>query len=245
MFTHASSNRVFLLSPASCSGRRAEILLREQAAFDLAVRLRTPEGATLGEAFSFLSGLYFRGKLAYATCFGSTVAGVSKALVITAGSGLLAPESAVTIDSLRTFASVPIDVSEPRYFEPLQRDAEQLAERLNRECRVVLLGSIATAKYRDVLAKTLGDRLDFPTEFIGRGDMSRGGLLLRCVDAGCELQYAPLTGAIFRGARPAKLAPRMKLGGGTNKEKKLAEIATENPPPPSSGLANGAGNQPS
>lgn len=242
MITHGSTNRVFLLSPASCSGRRAEILLRDQAVFDLAARLRTSEGATLGEAFSFLSGLYFRGKLAYASRFGSKVAGVPKALVITAGGGLLAPESVVTVDTLRAFASVPIDVREPRYCEPLQRDAERLAEQLDRECRVVLLGSIATAKYRDLLANTLGNRLDFPTEFIGRGDMSRGGLLLRCVDAGCELQYAPLTGTVFRGARPAKLAPRMQPNGVTNKEKKRADIATENRPPPSSGLANGAGN---
>src|SRR5438093_629722 len=62
--------RLFLLSPASASGRRAEILLRDQAQFDLARRLRSAEGVPLGDVFSFLSGLYFRGKLAYATRFG-------------------------------------------------------------------------------------------------------------------------------------------------------------------------------
>jgi hypothetical protein len=67
LMSSAMPNRIFLLSPASCSGRRAEILLRERAAFDLAVRLRSGTGVTLGEAFSFLSGLYFRGKLAYAS----------------------------------------------------------------------------------------------------------------------------------------------------------------------------------
>jgi hypothetical protein len=204
----AEPNRIFLLSPASCSGRRAEVLLREQAAFDLAVRLRTSGGVTLGETFTFLSGLYFRGKLAYASRFGSAATGLSKTLVITAGQGLLAPETNLTIDVLRAFASVPIDLREPRYLEPLKRDASRLAAQLGPQCKVVLLGSIATAKYRDALAEILGDRLHFPVDFIGRGDMSRGGLMLRCVDAGRELEYSPLAGATMRGKRPPKLAPR-------------------------------------
>ena len=61
--------RIFLLSPAHCGGKRAELLLNDRASFSLAVRLRSEAGATLGEAFSFLSGLYFRGKLAYADHF--------------------------------------------------------------------------------------------------------------------------------------------------------------------------------
>src|SRR5688572_10768041 len=151
MKTHSTVNRIFLLSPASCSGRRAEILMREQAAFDLAVRLRTEDGATLGETFTFLSDLYFRGKLAYASRFGRTAAGLSQTLVITSGAGLKAPDTTVTIKDLQFFASVPIDLDEPRYREPLARDATQLASQLSPECQVILLGSIATAKYRDVL----------------------------------------------------------------------------------------------
>src|SRR2546426_247399 len=69
----------------------------------------------------------------------------------------------------------------------------------------VLLGSIATGKYADLLLDILGDRLLFPPSFVGRGDMSRGGLLLRCVRAGMELPYAPLQGAIRHGPRPPKL----------------------------------------
>ena len=208
MATCSTSNRIFLLSPASCSGRRADILLRDQAAFELAHRLRRGTGVTLGEAFSFLSGLYFRGKLAYASRFGCIAQGLPKALIITAGRGLLAPETMVTDKDLRAFASIPIDVRESRYREPLERDAMQLAGQLRPECQIVLLGSIATPKYREVLTKALGDRLRFPAEFIGRGDMSRGGLMLRCVDAGRELEYRPLLGATVRGTRPAKLAPR-------------------------------------
>jgi hypothetical protein len=203
-------HRIFLLSPASCSGRRAQILLRSEATFDLATRLRTGHDVTLGEAFSFLSGLYFRGKLAYASRFGRPRRGLPKALVITSGKGLLPPDTAVTHANLQEFAEIPIDVREPRYRQPLERDAALLASQLTNKCQVVLLGSIATAKYREVLSATLGDRLHFPLDFIGRGDMSRGGLMLRCVDSGQELEYASLTGNHFRGARPPKLAPRSR-----------------------------------
>ncbi len=58
---------------------------------------------------------------------------------------------------------------------------------------VVLLGSVATGKYVDVLLEALGDRLVFPIEFLGRGDMSRGAMLLRAVREERELEYAPVT----------------------------------------------------
>ena len=61
--------RIFLLSPANCGGIRAKIVASPAATFDLATRLRSPAGAPLGEVFSFVSGLYFRGKLAYARRF--------------------------------------------------------------------------------------------------------------------------------------------------------------------------------
>jgi hypothetical protein len=51
------------------------------------------------------------------------------------------------------------------------------------------------------------ERLLFPAEFVGRGDMSRGGLMLRCVDQRTELSYVPVQGAMRRGARPPKLPP--------------------------------------
>jgi hypothetical protein len=202
-------NRIFLLSPASCGGRRAEILLRKEADFDLAFRLRS-QGVALGEAFSFLSGLYFRGKMAYAARFGRTEQGLPTSLVITAGRGLLAPETAIHCEDLQAFATTPIDLREASYREPLRRDALNLATKLVSNCQVVLLGSIATPKYREVLVDVFGDHLYFPAEFIGRGDMSRGGLMLRCVDAGRELDYVPVSGATVRGSRPERLKPRSK-----------------------------------
>ena len=202
-----SAHRVFLLSPASCGGKRAALLFNERAAFSLAVRLRSSEGAALGEVFSFLSGLYFRGKLAYATAFarpGRRAPGVS---IITTSRGLLSPSTRVGIDDLREFGAVPIAAGEPRYAEPLTRDAQALAKAVGAKTEVVLLGSVASDKYVGLLGDILGARLLFPAEFVGRGDMSRGGLLLRCVREERELDYIPVVGAIRRGTRPPKLLP--------------------------------------
>jgi len=206
------TERVFLLSPASSSGLRARLVLNERATFDLAVRLRGPDGAPLGEVFSFLSGLYFRGKLTYARAFAAPPPGALGFLVITPNEGLLPPDEPVTLARLKRFARVPIDADEPRYRRPLVRHARALAERLGPETEVVLLGSIATGKYVDLLGRVFGDRLRFPGDFVGRGDMSRGGLLLRCSREGRELEYRPVAGAVRHGARPPKLEP-IRRGG--------------------------------
>ena len=200
--------RVFILSPASCRGQRARVLFNERAEFDAARRLRAPEGIPLGEAFSFLSGLYFRGKLSYARTFARPPAGTPGVLVITPCDGLRRPEERVDVARLRRFAVVPIDVRERRYREPLRRDARALAEIVGANSEIVLLGSVASGKYVDLLSDLLGDRLRFPSAFVGRGDMSRGGLLLRCVAERTELEYVPVEGAVRHGRRPARLAPR-------------------------------------
>ena len=82
-----SGSRVFILSPASCAGQRARLVFNASARFDLAVRLRSPEGAALGDVFSFLSGLYFRGKLAYARAFAAPPPGVPFTAVAFGDSG--------------------------------------------------------------------------------------------------------------------------------------------------------------
>lgn len=199
---------VFLLSPASLAGKRAAILLREQAAFPLAHAVRSPAGAPIGEVFSFLSGLYFRGKATYARAFARPPRGVAGALVITSREGLVSLDERVDAARLHAFAGIAIDARERRYIDPLTRAALALAARIGASGRVVLLGSIATGKYVEPLQAVFGDRLLFPPEFVGRGDMSRGGLLLRAADAGVELAYAPIAGAVRHGARPARLAPR-------------------------------------
>jgi hypothetical protein len=200
-----TARRIFLLSPAHCGGRRAAILLSDRAAFPLAERLRSA-GISLGEAFTFLSGLYFRGKLAYAGRFARPPEGQHGVQVITTDRGLLPPETSVSPRELREFGTVDIRADSESYRTPLERDLSRLEQLSGVE--IVLLGSVASGKYVDVLLEILGERLLFPVAFVGRGDMSRGGLLLRAVDAGVELEYAPVAGAVRRGPRPPKLAPR-------------------------------------
>lgn len=201
-------HRIFLLSPAYAGGERARMIMNERAQFDLARKLRSAEGATIAEVFTFLSGLYFRGKIAYAKAFSCVSDGLCGAFVITPTRGLVDARTRISLDDLREFAEVDIDEGEPRYRKPLERDAKKLAKKMPRDSSVILLGSIATGKYVDVLLANFRERLRFPVDFVGRGDMSRGGLLLRCAADRTELEYVAVAGAIVNGKRPPKLVPR-------------------------------------
>ena len=185
------------------------MLLNPNASFDLALRLRADgPGAPIGEVFSFLSGLYFRGKLAYANAFGTGVRGAPSTLIITTDRGLVAPNTLIHRDDLIAFSNVDIASKDDRYVGPLRRDTEALHSALGGDGIVVLLGSIATGKYTEILIDAFGERLMFPVAFVGRGDMSRGGLLLRHVEDGSELEYVPVLGADRHGKRPPKLGPK-------------------------------------
>jgi hypothetical protein len=197
--------RIFLLSPANASSSRGALLLEEFGQSVLSQRLRAGS-ATLGEIFSFISGLYFRGKLEYARVFANPPPGVPGIAVITASGGLVSPDKLFTRDALREITSGAIDAADSRYRIPLERDARLLSDHIGKRCDIVLLGSIATPKYVDPLVSIFGERLMFPSEFVGRGDMSRGGLLLRCAREGAELKYTAVAGATRHGKRPAKLA---------------------------------------
>ena len=187
------------------------MIMSENATFILARRLRN-DGLPIGELFSFISGLYFRGKLAYAQTFASPPAGLPGVLVITAGRGLVTPETLVTHDQMMEIAGVPVEAADPRYREPLDRDATDLFRRAGKKCEIVLLGSIATSKYVEPLLSIFDQSLLFPSTFVGRGDMSRGGLMLRSVREAAELAYEPVCSAIRLGSRPPKLPklPRLK-----------------------------------
>ena len=194
--------RIFLLSPASSSGKRAALLFNDRAEFDIATRVRQQPGAPLGEVFSFLSGLYFRGKLAYAREFQNPPPPRAPGIqIITPTDGLYSPGTLVTLQDLERFATVPIDPEDSRYRYPLERDASRIAERIGSDCQVVLLGSVATGKYVDVLLPIFGDRLVFPREFLGHGDMARGAMLLNSSAAQTELTYIPVSD-------PSRLEPR-------------------------------------
>jgi hypothetical protein len=157
----------------------------------LAHRLRA-SGLTIEDAFCFLSSLYFRGKVAYARRFGSEQSGhadAPEAWVIAPGFGLLPPHEPVDLDRLRRLRRVRVDPKSRSYRTPLHECASRIAERLAPDGRAILLGSLATGKYIDVLRPIFGDRLAAPRAFIGVGDMSRGGLMLQAVRSGIELDY--------------------------------------------------------
>ena len=195
---------VFLLSPAYCGGRRAAILLNANSQAVTALEFRSGR-LSLGRAFAFMSGLYFRGKLSYAERFG-------EAVVITPTRGLQPASLPFNLKLLQEFAVGDVSLDNPEYRLALERDAKALARRVGAGGQVVLLGSVASGKYVDILLPILGDRLRYPVSFIGRGDMSRGGLLLRSAASGEELEYGPLTAGVRpRGPRPPKLDPSTRV----------------------------------
>jgi hypothetical protein len=207
-------NRVFVLSPANCNGLRARWLLRKNSRSDLAHRLRSP-GASLGEVFSFLSALYFRGKLAYAQAFSCPPFNCPGIFIVTPTAGLVPHDTLIRLPKLRGFSRVPIHVKNQVYCSSLRRTAKKLASGIGPDCEVVLLGSLASRKYLEILSPIFGSRLVAPAEFIGLGDMSRGGLLLRHVRENRELNY--VDGTILTqykmnrprtNRKPANLAPR-------------------------------------
>jgi hypothetical protein len=186
------SATIFLISPAKLSGRRGAMLLNPSAQFPLARELRSTEGASLGELFSFVSGLYFRGKLTYARAFGHAHAGQEAAFVISAGGGLCTPDERISLERLQGWAGVSIHHDNPHFTAPLIRHASALFERAMPGTRFVLLGSIASDKYVEPLRDVFGSSLLVPTQFAGLGDMSRGALLLRAARDGRELAYVPV-----------------------------------------------------
>jgi hypothetical protein len=184
--------RIFFLSPAHSGGKRAAMLMSARGTFELARQVQIG-AASLGEVFAFCSGLYFRGKLAYARHFAKPPEGIPGVQIITPSRGVIAAETLISATDLSEFAQVPVDTDEPRFTGPLKRSVQSIPCIDSSE--VILLGSVATGKYADTLLPILGERLLFPVDFTGRGDMSRGALLLRSVATNKELPYMPIARA--------------------------------------------------
>lgn len=185
---------VFLLSPANASGIRAKQLTSPRAQFPSAQRYRSAEGVPVSEAFAFMSALYFRGKIAYARRFAVPVPDrVPEAIfVIAPGFGFVSPDWALTPVRMKKLQRTPVDVRNRSYRLPVERDARSVAGQLRESDRIVLLGSIATGKYVDLLRPIFENRLLFPISFVGLGDMSRGAIMLRAAASGDELDYSTL-----------------------------------------------------
>jgi hypothetical protein len=192
------AHKIFLLSPANLSGLRAKQLASPRAKFATALRYQSSEGVPIADAFAFMSALYFRGKIAYARHFADPPDGV---LIITSGYGLVPPDWPLNEERMKRMKKIDVDVASRSYTKPLRDHAKQLASMLAPDAQVVLLGSVATGKYVDVLKPILGPWLRFPKVFAGLGDMARGGLMLRAVRADKELEYTTLD------------APRHRTGG--------------------------------
>ena len=123
--------RIFLLSPARLDGQRARLLFQPVTMFPVAQQLRLAEGAPIGHVFSFVSGLYFRGKLAYAEAFARPPRSLDTGVfVITTNRGLVPASLRVTLDDLARFAEVDIHQSSDAFGAPLRREAETLARAL-------------------------------------------------------------------------------------------------------------------
>jgi len=207
----SAPNKIFLISPANASGVRARLILDDSARTALAQRIRET-GAPLGEIFSFISGLYFRGKLTYARAYANPPSGAEGIFIITASGGLISPDRVFTLRELREVVAGTVHENHAPYRKPLERDARSLCTRIDRHCQAVLLGSVATQKYVEPLLGIFGERLLFPAEFVGRGDMSRGGMLLRSARENHELRYVPVAGAVRVGTRPPKLRRASRPG---------------------------------
>jgi hypothetical protein len=196
--------KVFLISPATAHGPRALSLRRPGSGSALARRLRE-DGVPLGEVFSFLSGLYFRGKLEYARAFAHVPReATGDVYIITMTDGLVSPDMRISSQDLERYALCSEGTAAA--IATLTRTAHTLSQRIGGDADVVLLGSVSTGKYTDLLAPIFGDRLLFPRDVLHIGQLARGALFLRRARERHELEYMPVA-EIVRAGRRVSIRP--------------------------------------
>lgn len=190
--------RIFLLSPATAHGARARGLIAPEPRSPTARQLASA-GMRLGDVFTYLSGLYFNGKLTYARRYATPPAslGGEGIYIITMTDGILTPDHRVCVDDLRRYAAAERQTDEGRH--AFEVSARALAMTIGPRCDVVFMGSVASGKYTDIIEPAFGERLLFPLELVGRGQLSRGALLFRCVKEDRELEYALMSELVDRG----------------------------------------------
>ncbi len=153
----------------------------------------------LGDVFSFLSGLYFRGKLEYARAFARAPDVHDGIHVITMTDGLVSPDARIFAGDLERYARCADGTAAA--VAVLEQTAVRLSDRLGSETEVVLLGSVSTGKYTDLLAPIFRDRLLFPRDVLHIGQLARGALLLRHARERHELDYIPVSEIVRTGRR--------------------------------------------
>src|SRR4051794_5638580 len=109
----------FLVSPARCNGLRAEQLAVSRSPMGVALR---SGGAPLGDVFTWLSALYFRGKLTYARTFAPR-----RTWIMAPGLGLRPASHRITVADLHAMGQV--DIESRAFAAPLRTDALALARR--------------------------------------------------------------------------------------------------------------------
>jgi hypothetical protein len=155
--------------------------------------------------FSFLSGLYFRGKLEYARAFAhTTAAGAGGVYIITMTDGLVSPDARISLEDLERYALCREGAAAA--IASLESTARTLLQRIGSDGDVVLLGSVGTGKYTDLLAPIFGERLLFPRDVLHIGQLARGALFLRRARERHELEYIPVS-EIMRAGRRASIRP--------------------------------------
>jgi hypothetical protein len=165
----------------------------------LARQLRE-EGVPLGDIFTFLSGLYFRGKLEYARAFARAADNETGSVyIITMTDGLVSPDTRISLEDLERYALCRDGAAAA--ISALEGTARTLSERIGRSGEVVLLGSVGTGKYTDLLTPIFGERLLFPRDILHIGQLARGALFLRQARERRELEYVPVAEIIRAGRR--------------------------------------------
>lgn len=198
-----SCPRLFLLSPATAHGAKARVLLQDPPRTPAATWLRSSDGMPLAAVFTYLSGLYFTGKLAYARAFANISPPLEGVYVLTMSDGLLSPAAPVSADMLRRFAAAADGSADGR--DRLIQSARTIAAALGEApCEVVFLGSVHSSKYTELLEPVFGDRLRFPRELVRRGQLERGAILLERATARRELDYITLDEVRAMLARPRR-----------------------------------------
>ena len=205
--------RIFLLSPASTDGLRAQQLTSPRAGFGAAERYRSPEGVTIEEAFTFMSSLYFRGKIGYARHFAAPPPELALGSRTTASwsslpaSGWCRRACRITPEEMKKLRRTPVDLKSRAYCAPMKKHVEQLRD-LAPDGLGGAPGQRRDRQVRGPAAAGPRDRLLFPRDFAGAGDMKRGGMMLRAVREDRELSLRHP-----RRAPPPR--PRLKLLAGS------------------------------
>jgi hypothetical protein len=191
--------KVFVISPATAHGPRALSLRRPDSNSTLARQLRE-DGVPLGDVFSSLSGLYFRGKLEYARAFAHAPAAETGGVyIITMTDGLVSPDARISVQDLERYALCGEGAAAA--VSALEGTARALLQRIGSEGDVVLLGSVGTGKYTDLLTPIFGERLLFPRDVLHIGQLARGALFLTRAREHRELEYIRVADIIRAGGR--------------------------------------------